>query len=122
MSYISITFRHATLTDRDSSTALAEITITTLPISIINVFISNIINTSGQSILRTGRIAAAHGRFSGIRQVAPVCTRANTCFLGPTQVQVSNDISISSVVHLNTVSPYFTTGRPFPLPIKLPFP
>jgi len=32
--------------------------------------------TGGQSNLVTGRIAAAHGRFSGIRQVAPVCTLA----------------------------------------------
>ena len=31
--------------------------------------------TSGHSNLTTGRIAAAHGRFSGIRQVTPVCTR-----------------------------------------------
>jgi len=30
--------------------------------------------TIGQSNLTIGRIATAHGRFSGIRQVAPVCT------------------------------------------------
>ena len=29
----------------------------------------------GQSNLSTGRIAAAHGQFSGIRHVAPVCSR-----------------------------------------------
>jgi len=29
--------------------------------------------TSGQSNLTKGRIPAAHGRFSGIRQMAPVC-------------------------------------------------
>jgi len=40
--------------------------------------------TSGQSNLITGRIAAAHGQFNGIRQVAPVCTPPNICFLGPT--------------------------------------
>jgi len=34
-------------------------------------------------IWQKGRIAAAHGRFDGIRQVAPVCTPPNTCFLGP---------------------------------------
>jgi len=36
--------------------------------------------------LTTGRIAAAHEQFSGIRQVAPVRTSPNTCFLGPTRV------------------------------------
>jgi len=36
--------------------------------------------TSGHSNLTTGCIAAAHGLFSGIRQMAPVCT---TCFFGP---------------------------------------
>jgi len=30
--------------------------------------------TSGQSNLPLGRIAAAHGRFNCIRQVAPMCT------------------------------------------------
>ena len=30
--------------------------------------------TSGQSNLTQGRIAAAHGRFSRILQVAPMCT------------------------------------------------
>jgi len=33
-----------------------------------------IIITSGQSNLTKGRIAAAHGRFYRIRQVAPICT------------------------------------------------
>jgi len=31
--------------------------------------------------LTQGRIAAAHGRFSHICQVAPMCTPSNTCFL-----------------------------------------
>jgi len=48
--------------------------------------------------LTTGRIAAAHGRFSGIRQVSPVCNPPNTCFLGPTRVQILNGISIGSAV------------------------
>ena len=39
------------------------------------------IYTSGQSNLTTGRIAAAHGRFNGIRQVAPACTRHNNASL-----------------------------------------
>jgi len=41
------------------------------------------VETSGQSNLTTGRIAAAHRRFSGIRQMTLSCTRCNTCFLGP---------------------------------------
>jgi len=47
----------------------------------------NIIITSGQSNLTTGRITIKHGQFNGIRQVAPVYTHLNTCFHGPTQVQ-----------------------------------
>ena len=43
--------------------------------------------TSGQSNLTTGRIAAAHGRFSGIRKVATVCTPPNTSFLGPSELK-----------------------------------
>jgi len=39
--------------------------------------------TSGPSNLTKGRIAAAHGRFSRIRQMAPVCTPSNTYFFGP---------------------------------------
>ena len=39
-----------------------------------------------------------HGRFSGIRQVAPVCTPPNTCFLGPTGVHNPNGILISSAI------------------------
>jgi len=45
-----------------------------------------------------GRIAAAHRRFSDIRQVAAVCTPPNTCFLGPTRVHDPNGISIGSAV------------------------
>jgi len=33
--------------------------------------------------LATGRIAAAHARFRGILQVAPVCTPPNNASLGP---------------------------------------
>ena len=54
--------------------------------------------TAGQSNLTTGRIAAAHGRFSRVRQVAPMCTPSNACFLEPSQVHTANDISIGSVV------------------------
>ena len=54
--------------------------------------------TSGQCNLTTGRIAAAYGRFNDIRQVAPVYTPLNTCFLRPTWVQIPNGISIGSAV------------------------
>ena len=59
--------------------------------------------TSGQSNLTTGRIAAARGRFSGIRQVTPVCTphaHHTTCFLGTTRVHNPNGISIGSTIFL----------------------
>jgi len=46
--------------------------------------------TSGQNKLTKGRIAA-HGWFSGIRPVAPVCTQLNTCFFGFTLV---SDIAV----------------------------
>jgi len=52
--------------------------------------------TSGQSNLTQSHIAAAHGSFSGIRQVAPVCTPPKTCFLQPSQLHNPNGISIGS--------------------------
>jgi len=39
---------------------------------------------SGQSNLTTGRIAAAHGVFSGIARWRQCAPPPNTCFLGPT--------------------------------------
>jgi len=39
----------------------------------------------------------------GISQVAPVCTPPNTCFLGPTQVQIPNRISIGPAVFASAV-------------------
>jgi len=46
-----------------------------------------------------GRIAAAHGRFDCIRQVAPMCTRpSNTRFLGPTRFHTANGIAIGSAL------------------------
>jgi len=69
--------------------------------------------TSGQSNLSTGCIAAAHGRFKSIRQVAPVCTPTGppiTCFLGPTRVQNPNGILIGSAVFAQ-----LTAERPYAL-------
>ena len=49
--------------------------------------------------MTTGRIAAAHGGFSDISQVAPVCTPPNACFLiGLTRVQILNGITNGSAV------------------------
>ena len=73
-------------------------------------------NTSGHSNLITGRIAAAHERFSNICQVAPVWPPPNTCFLWLTQVQIPNDISIGSAAFAPTHGRellYFTISRPF---------
>jgi len=39
-----------------------------------------------------------HRRFSRIRQMAPMCTLSNTCFLGPTRVHNPNGMSIASAV------------------------
>ena len=68
-------------------------------------------------IWQKGRIVAAHGRFNGISQVAPVCTGPNTCFLGSIRVHTPNGISIgwavlaglSTVTHQQSDRP---TDRP----------
>jgi len=76
--------------------------------------------TSGQSNLTIGRMAAAHGRFSGIRHVAPVCTAPNTCFLEPIRVQIPNDISIGSAVFAQlTAESRYTLQRAAPLLLKI---
>ena len=64
--------------------------------------------TNAQSNLTTGCIAAAHERFSGIRQLAPVCTLPYTCFHGPTRVQIPNGILTGSAVfaQLTAECPY----------------
>ena len=56
-------------------------------------------------VWRKGCIAATHGRFNRIRQVAPMCTPSNTWFLGPTRVHNPNDISIGSAVFAGSRSP-----------------
>jgi len=65
------------------------------------------------------RIAAAHGRFSGIHQVATVCIPSNTCFLGPTRVQIPNGISIGSAVfaQLTAESRYILQRAALKLPL-----
>jgi len=63
--------------------------------------------TSGQSNLTQGRIAAGHGRFSRIRQVAPRCTPYiesqkmvhMACTLGLHQNGLSTEQSVFQTVH-----------------------
>jgi len=63
-----------------STTLSTYFSATTIPMYVVNFLLTStiiiiiIIITSGQSDLTTGRIAAAHGQFNGIQQVAPVCT------------------------------------------------
>jgi len=68
--------------------------------------------------LTTGRLAAAHGWFTGILKMAPVLS-PNTCFRGPTGDQIPNSISIGSAVCTahHRVSLYFTMGHSSPLKI-----
>ena len=82
--------------------------------------------TNRQNNLTTGRIAAAYGRFSGIRQVAPVCT--------PTQYMLPWALpSPNTKRHLDRLSHfctahgrellYFTTDRGCAFcSLKLPLP
>ena len=58
--------------------ALCGVLLIFCSLSLYMYFVYNfIVITSGQRNLTTGRIAATHGRFNGIRQVAPVCTPPN---------------------------------------------
>jgi len=71
--------------------------------------------------LTKDRIAAAHGPmvFNGIRQVAPVWPTSNTCFLGPTQVQIPNAISIGSAVFAQLMpDSHYTLQRATPFPSR----
>jgi len=79
--------------------------------------------TSGLSNLTTGRIAATHRWFSGIHHVALVCTQPNTCFLGPSRVQIPNGISIGSAVFAQmTAECRYTLQQDAPSPQNYQFP
>ena len=56
--------------------------------------------SSGQSNLTTSHVAAAHGRFGSMvfTRLRQRALPPNTCFLGPTRVQIPNIISVSSAV------------------------
>jgi len=71
--------------------------------------------TSNQSNLASGRIAAAHGRFRRIRQMAPMYTPTNTWFLGPTIVHIKTaSRSVQPLLHRSRQSLEFTKAAPFP--------
>ena len=78
--------------------------------------------TSGQSNLTKGRIITAHGRFTRIRQVAPMRTHLIHASLDPTRVQIPKDITIGSAVfaQLTTDGPYILYNGPLLYPSKLP--
>jgi len=63
----------------------------------------------------TGRITDAHERFSGIRQVAPVCTPT-----WPTRILNPNSISIGLAIPQNV--PILYNGPSLPPPQNCPFP
>jgi len=75
--------------------------------------------TSSQSILINGPIAAAYGRFTGIHQVAPLCTPLNTCFLGPTRVHNLDGITMGSAIfaQLSAECRWACPGMYFPIKI-----
>jgi len=73
--------------------------------------------------LSTGRIAAAYERFSGIRQVTPVCTPPNNASLGlPESKSQTASRSVQPFLHTSRQSvPIRYNGTPFP-PSKLALP
>jgi len=76
--------------------------------------------TSGQSNLKTGRMAAAHGWFNGIRQVAPVWASPNNAFLGPAESSTQTaSWSVQPFLHrLPQSVPIFYNG-PSVSPLKI---
>jgi len=83
-------------------------------------------STSGQSNLTTGHIAASHVRFTGIRQIAPVCTRYLICTsFGPSIPSPNPKRHIDRFSCFCTadgrVSLYFTTAAHSPLKLPLPW-
>jgi len=77
-----------------------------------------VIVKSSQRNFTKGRIAAAHEWFSGIGQVAPVCTPTYTCFLDAPEFKSQTAVG-SVVFFLHRLSLYFAMGRPFPHKIAL---
>jgi len=81
-----------------------------------------IVITSGQSNLTTGRIAATHGRFNGIRQVAPVCTPPNMLPWTHSSLNLKRHLDwFSRFAQLTAGVPILYNGQPLPSS-KLPLP
>jgi len=58
-------------------------------------------------------IAAAHGRFNRMRQVAPMCPApSKTCIFGSTRLSIPNGISISSAVLHGSLQKVSINGPP----------
>ena len=78
-----------------------------------------VIISSGQSNLTKGRIAAAHGRFNGIRQMASMCTQLIAYMLPwATRVHNPNGISIlDPFSQFCTPHDRVSSGMSFPLKI-----
>jgi len=80
----------------------------------------NVLKTSSHSDWQKGCIAATHGRFNRIRQVAPMCTSSNMLPLAhPSPYPKRHLDRFSRFCIAQAESIYFTMGRPFP-PSKLP--
>ena len=75
-----------------------------------------------KAIWQKDHIAAAHGQFSRIRQVTPICTPCNACFLGPTGVHNQNGISIGSAVFAQLKAECRRACPGIPSPSKSPHP
>jgi len=74
-----------------------------------------------KAIWQKGRIAAVHGRFNSIRQVAPMCTPSNTCFHGPPEpIPQMASQSVQRLLNSSRQGvPILYNGLPLP-PSKLP--
>jgi len=62
--------------------------------------------------------AVEYGRLNRIRQVAPMCTPCNTCFLGPTRVHNRNGISVGSAVFDSSRQSVVGHARACPFPLN----
>ena len=71
-------------------------------------------------IWQKDRIAATHGWFSGICQVATVCTPPIICFLGPIWVHNQNGISIGSPIFAQLMAECSWACLGMSFPQKLP--
>jgi len=73
----------------------------------------NLINsrlTSGQRNLTRGRIAAAHGRFNRIRQMAPMCTH----LVGPIPIGIRTVLLLSRFENIDRrTRPGMSSARHF---------